>query len=647
MLFPRPTAVAALTLFIGLGLAQSDTTTSTTTSATSASTATASTVTATPVPSQLVLSSDFVITDVPATRTYNWVVATATGSPDGYYRPMLVVNGQYPGPMIEANEGDTVIVNVQNDMSVGTTIHWHGMYQKGTPWMDGPAGITQCPIPAGSSFTYEFTISGQYGTYWWHAHASTQLADGIHGPLIVHSPNDPLKRGIDFDEEQVIMVADWYHDTSAVITEALLSPSGYQGSIAAPSPNSALINGRGTWDCATYGNSSTCFTQTPTEIQVLPNKKYRFRLINSAAHAMFWYSIDSHTLNVTEADDTPVYSEANSALHRLKFHDGQRYSVIVDTSVGSVGDAYWMRAQMNTACLTSLPNDFANTTYAVVRYVEEVGSSTATTGEPTTSDWTDVLGTECKDLDTASLVPIVAQDAPTTVVQRGIFDTGFTISTDSNGNLDTGFAVNGTSFVDLVYQPALHKLNQGLAIDSSNLMSVTYNTAGAVDLIINNLDSAIDHPYHLHGMSFWIVGEGSGLLTLANAETMTYNTTNPIRRDTHIIPANSWAVLRFEATNPGVWFMHCHIDWHLAEGFAAVVVVQPDAIAEMSIPSAASAMCSQIPAGLDENSTSLGRRSLPSGDKTPALAGPAFRKMRKARGHFKSQPMVKAKRGSL
>ncbi|KAG8775201.1 laccase, multicopper oxidase, benzenediol:oxygen oxidorectuctase [Ceratobasidium sp. 428] len=599
MLTPRVSALVALALSFGLGLAQTTTTTSTT--------APASTVTQ--ALSQMTLSSDFVITNVPATRTYNWVVATATGAPDGYYRPMLVVNGQYPGPMIEANEGDTIVVNVQNDMSLGTTIHWHGMYQKGTPWMDGPAGITQCPIPAGSSFTYEFTIAGQYGTYWWHAHASTQLADGIHGPLIIHSPDDPLKRGVDFDEEQVLMIADWYHDTSAVITEALLSPSGYQGSIAAPSPNSALINGRGTWDCETYGNSSTCFTQTPNEIQVLPNKKYRFRLINSAAHAMFWYSIDSHTLNVTEADDTPIFSQANSALHRLKFHDGQRYSAIVDTSIGSVGDAYWMRAEMNTACLTVLPTDFANTTYAIMRYVDEIGSSTATTTDPTSSDWTDVLGTECRDLDTASLVPIVAQDAPTTVVQRGLIDTAFTVAF-VNGTLDAGFAVNGTSFTDYVYQPILYRVNQGQAVNSSNVMSVTYTESGAVDLIINNLDTGIDHPYHLHGMSFWIVGEGSGMLTLAQAETLTYNTTNPIRRDTHVIPANTWAVLRFESTNPGVWFMHCHIDWHLAEGFAAVIVVQPDAVAQMTIPSTASDMCNNIPAGLTSDSTSLGRRSL-------------------------------------
>lgn len=54
-------------------------------------------------------------------------------------------------------------------------------------------------------------------------------------------------------------------------------------------------------------------------------------------------------------------------------------------------------------------------------------------------------------------------------------------------------------------------------------------------------------------MTFWIVAEGSGSITLAEAETIKYNTTNPIRRDTHIIPAGTWAVLRFIADNPGVW----------------------------------------------------------------------------------------------
>lgn len=39
----------------------------------------------------------------------------------------------------------------------GLSIHWHGLYMKGTQHMDGVAMLTQCPIPAMTSFTYTFT----------------------------------------------------------------------------------------------------------------------------------------------------------------------------------------------------------------------------------------------------------------------------------------------------------------------------------------------------------------------------------------------------------------------------------------------------------------------------------------------------------
>jgi FtsP/CotA-like multicopper oxidase with cupredoxin domain len=92
----------------------------------------------------------------------------------GVLRQMLVINGQFPGPLIEVNQGDRVLVNVTNNLSNASTIHWHGLYQNGTNWMDGTSGITQCPIPPGKSFLYNFTVENQYGTFWYHSHASTQ-----------------------------------------------------------------------------------------------------------------------------------------------------------------------------------------------------------------------------------------------------------------------------------------------------------------------------------------------------------------------------------------------------------------------------------------------------------------------------------------
>jgi hypothetical protein len=57
---------------------------------------------------------------------------------DGFYRAVPTVNGIVPGPSIEVDEGDTVVVHLHNRMdNAATTLHWHGMYQRGTPWMDG------------------------------------------------------------------------------------------------------------------------------------------------------------------------------------------------------------------------------------------------------------------------------------------------------------------------------------------------------------------------------------------------------------------------------------------------------------------------------------------------------------------------------
>jgi FtsP/CotA-like multicopper oxidase with cupredoxin domain len=101
---------------------------------------------------------------VPKIVEYHWDIEENYHAPDGFTRKMFLVNGQFPGPKIEVNHGDVVKVNVNNKLNEPTSLHWHGMFQKGNPWMDGVPGMTNCPIPANSSYTYEFnTVS--YKTY--------------------------------------------------------------------------------------------------------------------------------------------------------------------------------------------------------------------------------------------------------------------------------------------------------------------------------------------------------------------------------------------------------------------------------------------------------------------------------------------------
>lgn len=84
----------------------------------------------------------------------------------GVLRTLIVIDGQFPGPLVECNEGDTIVIDVYNGATNSTSLHWHGQYQNGTNWMDGTTGVTNCPIPPGKSFRYEFTVREQWGTYW-------------------------------------------------------------------------------------------------------------------------------------------------------------------------------------------------------------------------------------------------------------------------------------------------------------------------------------------------------------------------------------------------------------------------------------------------------------------------------------------------
>ncbi|TVU36496.1 hypothetical protein EJB05_18432, partial [Eragrostis curvula] len=101
---------------------------------------------------------------------------------------IYTANQQMPGPTIEVNEGDTVVVHVVNDSPYPLSLHWHGIFQLRNGWADGANMITQCPIQPSGKFTYQFNVTGQEGTLWWHAHSSL-LRSTIYGALIIKPRN--------------------------------------------------------------------------------------------------------------------------------------------------------------------------------------------------------------------------------------------------------------------------------------------------------------------------------------------------------------------------------------------------------------------------------------------------------------------------
>ena len=109
-------------------------------------------------------------------------------APDGFNKSTFLINGAFPGPLLEANWGDVFNITVKNRVTEpreGTSLHWHGLLQKNSSWYDGVPSVGQCPIAPDSDFTYTFR-AGLFGSSWYHSHYSAQYADGLFGPMIIH-----------------------------------------------------------------------------------------------------------------------------------------------------------------------------------------------------------------------------------------------------------------------------------------------------------------------------------------------------------------------------------------------------------------------------------------------------------------------------
>lgn len=418
---------------------------------------------------------------------------------------MLFINGKFPGPLIEVNRGDRIVVNVTNTMSKNaTTIHWHGLFQNGTNWFDGASGITQCGIPAGQSLVYNFTVANQYGTYWYHSHVGTSYLDGIVGPFIVHAPEEAEARKL-YDEERVVMIQDWYHDLSTVNLVSYLASDNEN---AEPIPDNGLINGASYFNCSSYGADAgyTCFENSTYYVFDLnPNARTRLRFINAGAFAEFTFSVDNHTLSVIEADGTMI---SPSTVHRVPIHVAQRYSVILETNQ-STHTNYWFRGAMITFCFTGHNDVLDTTTKAVVSYS---GSVTTAPDDRLSVDWLDAELTECQDLQASALVPLdVIRPPPATTFWR--VDFAFQIGAQQ---LDRA-QINGTSWHPLVNSTTLQE--SVMSVQGPNVsvwdmggrvsafqsdqfvLGVSPTGVEVVDVLIYSLDEGA-HPFHLHGHAF-------------------------------------------------------------------------------------------------------------------------------------------------
>jgi FtsP/CotA-like multicopper oxidase with cupredoxin domain len=97
---------------------------------------------------------------------------------------MLGYNGSIPGPTLRVQQGSEIIVQVENQGDLDTTVHWHGLRLENR--YDGVPHETQAPIPVGGSFTYRIQFPDA-GLYWYHPHIREDYTQelGLYGNILV------------------------------------------------------------------------------------------------------------------------------------------------------------------------------------------------------------------------------------------------------------------------------------------------------------------------------------------------------------------------------------------------------------------------------------------------------------------------------
>jgi FtsP/CotA-like multicopper oxidase with cupredoxin domain len=564
--------------------------------------------------SDYILSPSWNFKAAPQTREYNWTIVDIVGNPDGVFRPMLTINGQFPGPLIECNEGDKLVIEVDNQSINATSLHFHGIYQNGTNFMDGTTGITQCPIAPGRRFRYEFTITGQSGTYYYHGHQAVQASDGLYGPLVVHSRYEKKLQKIDYATDRVVMLQDYYHDLSSGLLVSALEP----GSEASPIPNGALINGLNRRDCSTLPHR-LCDNSTAIipSFDLTANANHRLRFINVGAFAWFQVSIDEHQFAITETDGTNIYPAYENS---LMISPAQRYSLILNTNQ-STADTFWLRGRMISHCWKnpSLPGPGADEVKAIIRYTtrSRAKSSKALITQPSSRASHHEYAVQCRDMNTTSYIPVNFEPAPAVADRTYYIRSNLEIG---DWRLERGF-FNTSTFRPNLQLPTLHKTIEGfkdknesftsmsnsdgvnaVAYDLKNDFVIQHTGIKVVDLVIENFDEG-NHPMHLHGHKFWILGQAHGAwkgyekslgLTSQGQGVLDGNEDalkTLIRRDVATVEGYGWLALRFIADNPGVWAFHCHMAWHSEAGLVMQLLSRVDEVAKWEIPPANRELC--------------------------------------------------------
>ncbi|WP_040506509.1 multicopper oxidase domain-containing protein [Gillisia limnaea] len=227
----------------------------------------------------------------------------------------MTVNGSIPGPTLEFKEGEYAVIYVKNEMSVETSIHWHGLILPN--FFDGVPYLTTPPIEPGSTFKYEFPIT-QSGTYWYHSHTMLQEQSGVFGSFVIQ----PKEKVFEYDKELVLILSDWTNEKPGDVLRNLKRGNEWYNMKKGTSTPLNQVIARGAlgaqvdfWrqrmegaDIAdVYYPAFLINGEQKVEYpQFEAGEKVRLRIIDGSASTSFWMTFGGETPTLISADGLNV-----------------------------------------------------------------------------------------------------------------------------------------------------------------------------------------------------------------------------------------------------------------------------------------------------------------------------------------------------
>ena len=518
------------------------------------------------------------------------------------------VNGMLSGPTLRWKEGDTVTINVTNNLNEDTSIHWHGIILPAS--MDGVPGFSNFNgIKPGETFTYKFSIL-QSGTYWYHSHSGFQEQEGVFGAIIIEPK---IKDPYEYDREYVISLSDWSDEKpSSVYRKIKLSSSYYnfkqrtvgdfidevkeKGFFEAFSErkmwNEMKMTDRDISDVSGYTYTYLMNGENPaTGFKALfkNGEKIRLRFINSAAMTFFDVRIPGLKMTVVAADGNNIQPVT---VDEFRIGVAETYDVIVEPEVNKAYSIFAQSIDRSGYALGALTFDekvIAQTpqrdAFPILTHADmgmggtsdnnsEHDMSTMETQKPTMNhsmmghDMSTMNSNQKKEIPITKLEEStgVQVDAVAMNPQYRLSDPGVGLRNNGRRVLTYADLKSLTPTTNDKYpdREIILRLTGNMERYMWSINGITYKDAKPLEFkygerlrITYINDTMMNHPMHLHGM--W-----------SDLETGDDNYLP--RKHTIVVQPGSKISFRVNVDAKGSWAYHCHLLYHMTDMFRKVIV---------------------------------------------------------------------------